>query len=97
MADIRVGTFLAPNMLRVYQAIAVGPSTIQPVAVSKRFDKDFRDSVRDVLVGFDGTSEGREILALGTVTKWVDVGPWGYDDIRRMVEACEAAGFMEIR
>ncbi len=76
---------------------AVGPSTIQPVAISKRFDDDFRQRVRDVLIGFDKTSEGREVLALGTVEKWVEVGPADYNDIRRMVEACEAADFMEIR
>lgn len=76
---------------------ALGPSTIQPVAVSKRFDDDFKATVRDVLVGFHDTEEGREILKLGTVDKWVPVGPGDYDDIRRMVEACEAADFMEIR
>jgi phosphonate transport system substrate-binding protein len=76
---------------------AVGPSTIQPVAISKRFDDDFRQRVRDVLIGFDKTSDGREVLALGTVEKWVEVGPADYNDIRRMVEACEAVDFMEIR
>ena len=76
---------------------ALGPSTIQPVAVSKRFDDDFRNAVRDVLLGFDGTPEGREILAMGAVARWVDVGPSDYDDIRGMVQACVAAGFMEIR
>lgn len=81
--------------LRVIDAL--GPSTIQPVAVSKRFDEDFRAAVRHVLLGFDSTPEGREILALGCVAKWVEVGPPDYDDIRRMVEACEAADFMEIR
>lgn len=76
---------------------AVGPSTIQPVAVSKRFGHEFRETVKDVLIGFDKTPQGREILALGMVEKWVSVEPSDYDDIRRMVEACEAAGFMEIR
>lgn len=76
---------------------ALGPSTIQPVAVSKRFDEDFHHAVRDVLVGIDRTPEGRRILDMGTVAKWVAVGPSDYDDIRQMVEACEAADFMEIR
>jgi len=76
---------------------AVGPSTIQPVAVSKRFNQDFKNTVRDVLINFDTTPEGREILDLGTVDKWVSVGPGDYDDIRQMVDACEQADFMEIR
>ena len=76
---------------------ALGPSTIQPVAVSRRFDETFRSQVRDVLIGFADTARGREILDRGLVTKWVAVGPSDYDDIRAMVDACEAAGFMEIR
>lgn len=76
---------------------SLGPSTIQPVAVSRRFDEDFRDAVRDVLLGFHDTPEGQEALSLGTISKWVAVGPSDYDDIRGMVEHCEAAGFMEIR
>ena len=81
--------------LRVIDAL--GPSTIQPVAVSKRFDEDFRTRVRDVLTGFHRDSRGRDVLALGTVERFVPAGPADYDDIRRMVDACEAADFMEIR
>ena len=76
---------------------AVGPSTIQPVAVSKRFDDEFRDLVRSVLLGFSETADGREILEHGLYERWVPVGPSNYDDIRAMVAACEAAEFMEIR
>lgn len=83
------------DQIRVIDAL--GPSTIQPVAVSKRFGDDFRNAVRDVLLSFDSTPEGREILALGTVAKWVSVASSDYDDIRRMVAACEAADFMGLR
>ena len=76
---------------------ALGPSTIQPIAVSRRFDEAFREAVRTVLLEFHGTPEGREVLALGTIGRWVTVGPSDYDDIRRMVDVCEAADFMEIR
>ena len=76
---------------------AVGPSTIQPMAVSKRFDDHFREAVRSVLLGFADTAQGRSILQRGLYERWVEVGPSDYDDIRSMVAACEAAGFMEIR
>jgi phosphonate transport system substrate-binding protein len=76
---------------------ALGPSTIQPMAVSKRFDVDFRDTVREVLVGFHRDGAGREVLDLGLMEKWVGIGAADYDDIRRMLEACESAGFMEVR
>jgi len=80
--------------LRVIDAL--GPSTIQPLAVSKRFDQGFRDDIRRVLLTFHETPSGRDVLALGGVKRWVAVGPSDYDDIRRMVDECEAAGFMEI-
>lgn len=76
---------------------ALGPSTIQPVAVSKRFDDDFRQAVRDVLTGFHISEEGRQVLKLGLVERFVPAGASDYDDIRRMLAACEEAGYMEIR
>jgi len=81
--------------LRVIDAL--GPSTIQPVGVSKRFSEEFRAQVADILVGLGNDSSFSDVLAHGTVERFVPVGPDDYDDIRRMVDACEAAGFMEIR
>ncbi len=76
---------------------SLGPSTIQPVAVSKRLGEGYRDEVREVLVDFDSTSGGRAVLSHGEVVRFVPVNASDYDDIRAMVDACEAAGFMEIR
>jgi phosphonate transport system substrate-binding protein len=76
---------------------SLGPSTIQPVAVSKRFDREFREGVTKVMVEFHATERGREILDLGLVEKWVPIQASDYDDIRAMVDACEQAGFMTIR
>lgn len=76
---------------------ALGPSTIQPVAVSKRFDPEFRDAVAEVLITFDKTERGRDLLDLGLVEKWVPIEASDYNDIRAMVNACEEAGFMTIR
>jgi phosphonate transport system substrate-binding protein len=39
----------------------------------------------------------RERLAVGLVERFVAVDAGSYDDIRMMVDACEAAGFMELR
>jgi phosphonate transport system substrate-binding protein len=87
-----------PEVARNLKVIeSLGPSTIQPVAVSKRFERAFRDAVADVLIGFYTTERGREILDLGLVEKWVPIGATDYDDVRAMVDACEEAGFMEIR
>ena len=39
----------------------------------------------------------RERLAVSLVDRFVAVDPSSYDDIRMMVDACEEAGFMELR
>jgi phosphonate transport system substrate-binding protein len=83
------------DKLRIIDSL--GPSTIQPIAVSKRFDRAFRDAVTQVLVTFHESERGREILDLGLVERWVPIEASDYDDVRAMVDACEQAGFMEIR
>jgi phosphonate transport system substrate-binding protein len=72
-----------------------GPSTIQPVAVSKRLDADVRAEIVDVLLNAHRTMP--EILDLGMVEKFVPVGSADYDDICHMLTACETAEFLEIR
>jgi len=76
---------------------ALGPSTIQPVAVSKRLDEELRHEIRRALLELHQTQYGAEILSRGGIERWVAVGPSDYDDIRRMVDICEQAAFMEIR
>jgi phosphonate transport system substrate-binding protein len=76
---------------------ALGPSTIQPVAVSKRLPEDLRGEIRSVLVSMAEDPGCRERLQLGLVERFVAVGPEDYDDIRMMRDACEAAGFLELR
>ena len=61
---------------------ALGPSTIQPVAVSKRFTPEFHDAVRDILVGLHRDPDFKKsVLGCGIVEKFVSVGPETYDDI----------------
>jgi phosphonate transport system substrate-binding protein len=81
--------------LRVVESL--GPSTIQPVAVSKRLLPDLREAVRSALTSMHEDAGMRETLALGFVERFVAVGPEHYDDIRMMLTACEEAGFMELR
>ena len=76
---------------------ALGPSTIQPVAVSKRVPLELRREIQRVLTSLHEDPGVRERLALGMVERFVPVGPSSYDDIRMMLDACEAAGFMQIR
>jgi phosphonate transport system substrate-binding protein len=87
-----------PSLARSLRIIdALGPSTIQPVAVSRRVPVELRDEIQRVLTAIHEAPAMRERLTLGLVERFLPVGPSSYDDIRRMLEACEAAGFMQIR
>lgn len=81
--------------LRIVEAL--GPSTIQPVAVSRRVPDDVREAIRDVLLTMAEDPAVRERLAVALVERFLPVDASSYDDIRRMVDACEAAGFLELR
>jgi phosphonate transport system substrate-binding protein len=83
------------EQLRVVDAL--GPSTIQPVAVSRRVPTDLRDAIRDVLLTMADDPGVRQRLAGSLVERFVAVGPKSYDDIRMMVDTCKAAGFVELR
>ena len=83
------------EQVRVVEGL--GPSTIQPVAVSRRVPTDLRDAIRDVLLTMADDPGVRQSLDVGLVERFVAVGPESYDDIRMMVDACEAAGFVELR
>jgi len=80
--------------LRVIDAL--GPSTIQPVAVSKRLTPEVREEIRGVLTSLHEEADVRERLAVGLVERFVPVGPEEYDDIRAMRQACEDAGFLTL-
>ncbi|MDH4113617.1 MAG: PhnD/SsuA/transferrin family substrate-binding protein [Actinomycetota bacterium] len=81
--------------LRIVEAL--GPSTIQPVAVSRRVPEDLREAIRDVVVTIHDDAATHDRLALGLVDRFVPVHTETYDDIRMMLDACEAAGFVELR
>jgi phosphonate transport system substrate-binding protein len=75
----------------------LGPSTIQPVAVSKRIDPGLRGRIQEALVSIHLDPETERALAQGMVTHLVPVGPESYDDIRRMVDTCQRAGYLRLR
>ncbi|MGH2675662.1 MAG: PhnD/SsuA/transferrin family substrate-binding protein [Actinomycetota bacterium] len=83
------------EQVRVVEAL--GPSTIQPVAVSRRVPEDVREAIREVLVTMAEDPEVRERLRVALVERFVRVDAGSYDDIRMMVDACEAAGFLVLR
>jgi phosphonate transport system substrate-binding protein len=83
------------EQVRVVEAL--GPSTIQPVAVSRRVPPDMREAIRQVLVTMAEDPARRQRLTLALVHRFAPVDAGSYDDIRMMVDACEAAGFLDLR
>jgi phosphonate transport system substrate-binding protein len=81
--------------LRVIDTL--GPSTIQPIAVTKRFAPEVRDAIRTTLLDVHADPAVSPYLDHGFIDRIAPVGPDDYDDIRHMLEACESAGFLEIR
>jgi phosphonate transport system substrate-binding protein len=87
-----------PSLARSLRIIdALGPSTIQPVAVSKRVPLELRAEIEHVLTTMHEDPVVRERLAFGLVERFVPVDASSYDDIRMMRDACEVAGFMQFR
>lgn len=82
------------SSLRLVESL--GPSTIQPIAISNRIDAELRRAILDVLLVLHLDPTAKKNLDIGLVDFFTPVGPHSYDDIRRMVDACEAAGFMEL-
>ena len=76
---------------------SLGPSTIQPVTVARRLPAPLRDEIRKALLDMGDHPEGRKALHLGMVRRFVPADDGSYADIVEMLEACEAAGFTELR
>ncbi|MGH2691989.1 MAG: phosphate/phosphite/phosphonate ABC transporter substrate-binding protein [Actinomycetota bacterium] len=81
--------------IRVIESL--GPSSIQPVTVAKRLPEGFRREIQKALIEIGDHPDGRRALHLGLVRRFVPADDETYADIVEMVDACEAAGFMELR
>lgn len=83
------------DQLRVIDSL--GPSTIQPVTVTKRFDVEQRRRIQEVLLHLHEDPSMADLLSHGFVDRFTAVDDDSYEDIREMVAACEEAEFMELR
>lgn len=75
----------------------LGPSTIQPIAISKRIEPGLRDRVIDVILRLHEDASARSALDAGLVDHFGGISAGSYDDIRLMVDDCERADFMVLR
>jgi phosphonate transport system substrate-binding protein len=83
------------SQLRVIDVL--GPSTIQPVVAARHLPESLKADLRTVLLDMGTDPHAKERLTYGLVERFVPVADSTYDDIRQMLAAAEAAGFMTIR
>ena len=76
---------------------SLGPSTIQPVAVSRRVPRDLRADIARVLLGLHEDPRAAAAFRATMVERFVEIDDRSYDDIRMMLDACEAAHFLTLR
>jgi ABC-type phosphate/phosphonate transport system substrate-binding protein len=76
---------------------ALGPSTIQPVAISKRVPNELRAAIVDVILELHTDPTAAAALSDAMVQRFAPVTATDYDDIRSMLAACESANFMTLR
>jgi phosphonate transport system substrate-binding protein len=76
-----------PELAQAVRRIgAIGPSTIQPVVVSRsRLTDAERDAIRDALVAVADDPVARRVLDAALVERFVPVTDGSYDDIRMML------------
>ena len=87
-----------PRLARSLRVVeALGPSSIPPMAVSLRVPPPLRRQITTIVTTLHDDPAVRARLALGLVRRFVAVEPASYDDVRFMRDACEAAGFLQIR
>lgn len=83
------------GQLRVIETF--GPSSIQPVVAARQLPGHLKGEIRAALLAMGDNPATREQLARGLIDRFVPVADARYDDIREMLAAAEAAGFMVIR
>jgi phosphonate transport system substrate-binding protein len=79
------------NELRVIDVL--GPSTIQPVVVSRRLPRSIKAKVRRTFLSLADDPAARHQLAEALVDRFVHLGDRDYDDLRRMSNVAIAAGW----
>jgi len=86
-----------PELAQAVRRIgALGPSTIQPVVVSRtRLTDAERDAITAALVAVADEPAARPVLDAALVERFVAVSPVSYDDIRHMYTTVRSAGLLD--
>jgi phosphonate transport system substrate-binding protein len=83
------------DRLRVIKVL--GPATIQPVVAARRLPDDLKATIQAALLALGDDPVARERLSYGFVERFTPITDSTYDDIRAMLAAAEACGFLTLR
>lgn len=81
--------------LRVIDAL--GPAAIQPVVAASRLPDTLKSELQAILVGLADDPASQPALAHGFIKRFTRVTDATYDDIRDMLAAAEAIGFLTLK
>ena len=73
-----------------------GPSTIQPLVVSRRLPRPLKEGILSAVLELNDDPEARHCYSHGFIERFVPVSDGHYDDRRAMRHACEQAGFLSL-
>lgn len=82
------------NEIRVIDVL--GPSTIQPVVVSRRLPRSIKEKLRRTFLSLADDQAARRPVAEALVERFVAVGDRNYDDLRQMSEVAITAGWEKL-
>jgi phosphonate transport system substrate-binding protein len=82
------------NELRVIETL--GPSTIQPVVVSRRLPPPVKSKLQRTFLSLADDPAARQSLSAALVERFVPVRDGDYDDLRHMSDAAVTAGWQSL-
>jgi hypothetical protein len=82
-------------LIRVIDTL--GPSTIQPIVAACHLASSLRADLRAILLELGRDPISRRELAHGFIERFEPIDDSSYDDLREMLDATEAAGFLTLR
>jgi phosphonate transport system substrate-binding protein len=87
-----------PELAQALRVIDIlGPSTIQPFVAGTHVSPRLRADVQGVLTEMHEDPAAADVLHCGFIDHFVAIQDADYDDIRRMLAACEQANFLSLR
>ncbi len=75
------------SQIRIIESL--GPSPIPPLVVLKSVPQEIRQQLQHILLQMENEKEGRDILTMGYLARFVPVKNHHYDPIRHMAEQAE--------